>query len=202
MSPVPTECFWRNTFSVNYWSNQGLACEFIAPLHLPTGALVTNMIVVYRDSSASEGVQVRIHRFRQSPDGTRNDDTVYADWSSTGTPGLDTVNVDLDDFTIGYYFIFGGDTMSWAVGVRTALDNTTGIRGVIVVWKRQVSPAPSVATFTDVPTTSPFFQYVEALYDTGIIAGCGGGNYCPTNPVTRGQMAVYMAKLLGLHYNP
>ena len=30
-----------------------------------------------------------------------------------------------------------------------------------------------------------------------ITAGCGGGNYCPDAPVTRGQMAVFLSKTFG-----
>ena len=67
-------------------------------------------------------------------------------------------------------------------------------------WRRTVSPPPAFATFGDVPTGHPFFQYVEALYDSGITAGCGSGNYCPDAPLTRGQMAVFLSKALGLHW--
>jgi hypothetical protein len=67
-------------------------------------------------------------------------------------------------------------------------------------WFRQVSPAPMAATFTDVPTTHPFFRFVEALFASGITAGCGSGNFCPNDPVTRGQMAVFLAAALGLHF--
>jgi len=28
--------------------------------------------------------------------------------------------------------------------------------------------------------------------------GCGGGNYCPANPTTRGQMAPFLVKTFGL----
>jgi len=63
----------------------------------------------------------------------------------------------------------------------------------------QVSPAPTTyVTFNDVPATHPFFQFVEALAYSDITAGCGGGNYCPDSPVTRGQMAVFLSKALGL----
>ena len=74
------------------------------------------------------------------------------------------------------------------------------IAGAIVGYKLQVTPSPAHATFGDVPTSHPFFQYVQALYSAGITGGCGGGNYCPDNPVTRGQMAVFLAKALGLNY--
>ena len=69
-----------------------------------------------------------------------------------------------------------------------------------VGYQLKVSPAPAVATFLDVPTNHPFFQFVEALAASGITGGCGGGNYCPNNPVTRGQMAVFLAKALGLQF--
>jgi len=68
-----------------------------------------------------------------------------------------------------------------------------------VVDTLAVSPAPAQATFNDVPANHPFFKYVEALYASGITAGCDVGPlYCPNNPVTRGQMAVFLAKALGL----
>jgi hypothetical protein len=74
------------------------------------------------------------------------------------------------------------------------------LRAVRIYWHRQVSPAPATATFGDVPTSHPFFRFVEALYNSGITAGCGGGNYCPDQPVTRGQMAVFLSEALGLHW--
>ena len=52
----------------------------------------------------------------------------------------------------------------------------------------------------DVPVGSPLHQFVEALFAAGITGGCGGGNYCPNAPITRGQMAVFLAVALGLHW--
>jgi S-layer homology domain len=72
--------------------------------------------------------------------------------------------------------------------------------GVEVWWHRTVSPAPAVATFGDVPASDPFFQFIEALAASGITGGCGGGNFCPDAPLTRGQAAVFLAKALGLHF--
>jgi hypothetical protein len=71
---------------------------------------------------------------------------------------------------------------------------------VEVWWRRTVSPAPDTATFNDVPTSHPFFQFIEALYASGITAGCGNGDFCPDVPLTRGQMAVFLSKALGLHW--
>jgi hypothetical protein len=88
--------------------------------------------------------------------------------------------------------------ISSAVG--TPNDGTAGVSSVEVWWRRQVSPAPGTSDFGDVPTSSSQFQFIEALYHSGITAGCGGGNYCPDYPVTRGQMAVFLAKALGLNW--
>ena len=71
-----------------------------------------------------------------------------------------------------------------------------------VFYNLQVSAAPVTATFGDVPTSHPFFQFVEALAAAGITTGCGGGNYCPDGAVTRGQMAVFLSKALGLQFAP
>ena len=69
-----------------------------------------------------------------------------------------------------------------------------------VWWRRVVSPAPFPATFNDVSPRHAFYQYIEALAASGITVGCGSGNYCPDSAVTRGQMAVFLAKALGLHW--
>jgi hypothetical protein len=80
---------------------------------------------------------------------------------------------------------------------RVAADQFTM---AVVAYRLQVSPPPAAATFGDVPTSHPFFRYVEALAASGITGGCGAGNFCPDAPVTRGQMAVFLAKALGLQW--
>jgi hypothetical protein len=69
-----------------------------------------------------------------------------------------------------------------------------------VWWHRVVSDPPATPTFGDVPASHPFYQYVEALAKSGITAGCAPGSYCPDAPLTRGQMAVFLSKALGLHW--
>ncbi len=72
--------------------------------------------------------------------------------------------------------------------------------GMRVGYVLQVSPAPELADFADVPPTNPQFAFIEALFHAGVTAGCGGGNFCPNSPLTRGQMAVFLAKALGLQW--
>ncbi len=58
-------------------------------------------------------------------------------------------------------------------------------------------PPAATGIFADVPPADPFAPWIEQLAAEGITGGCGGGNYCPNNPVTRGQMAVFIAKTFG-----
>src|SRR5207253_10134721 len=105
-----------------------------------------------------------------------NNQTVIEGFSSS-THGWDT---DYNSAPLGYQL---------AANVHNQLvlqveEAGTGICGpefawAEIWWKRSVSPAPATADFFDVPTSSPQFQFIEALYHSGITAGCGGGNYCP-----------------------
>jgi hypothetical protein len=80
-------------------------------------------------------------------------------------------------------------------------DSSLVVQKARVQWARTVSAAPAVATFpVDVPTNHPYFRFVEALVTTGITAGTGPGTYSPDAPVTRGEMAVFLAAALGLDH--
>jgi hypothetical protein len=46
--------------------------------------------------------------------------------------------------------------------------------------------------FADVPNGHPFCGFIERLAEDGITGGCGAGLFCPDNPVTRAQMAVFL----------
>ena len=67
------------------------------------------------------------------------------------------------------------------------------------------SPAACVAgaeQFADVPASSAFCRWIEELANRGVVAGCGGGNYCPGSPVSRDQMAVFVLRTLDPVLNP
>ncbi|MEX1245360.1 MAG: S-layer homology domain-containing protein [Thermoanaerobaculia bacterium] len=51
-----------------------------------------------------------------------------------------------------------------------------------------------LADFLDVPQEDAFHDYIETVFRHGITAGCGGGLYCRSEPVTRAQMAVFLLK--------
>jgi hypothetical protein len=71
---------------------------------------------------------------------------------------------------------------------------------VIVATVAIAVPALAFANhqFADVPASSTFHDDVEVLVDAAITTGCGGGNYCPGQSVTRGQMAAFLNRGLGI----
>ena len=56
--------------------------------------------------------------------------------------------------------------------------------------------------FNDVPASNPFCRFIEELARRGVVGGCGDGNYCPTFPVTREQMGVFVLRTLDPTLNP
>jgi hypothetical protein len=56
------------------------------------------------------------------------------------------------------------------------------------------TPPPCVAgvPFADITCTTFYDAWIEQFARDGITAGCGGGNYCPNENVTRAQMAVFV----------
>ena len=66
---------------------------------------------------------------------------------------------------------------------------------VLIVSLGIVIPARvSAHTFNDVPTDYWAFSFIETFAANGITVGCGGGNYCPEDPVTRAQLAVFLER--------
>jgi hypothetical protein len=58
-------------------------------------------------------------------------------------------------------------------------------------------PTPASQRFNDVSPSNPFYNFIDRLAELQITLGCGGGNYCPSQPVTREQMAAFMIRGLG-----
>ena len=167
-----------------------LVCAYIATVSLPTGALITGL-----DLEACDGDAVNQFGFVLGQFSVPVQVGTYASpvFSSGATPGCAvfplaasrTVNNTAEKL------VFIVD-----VQVGTNLGFTTGR----VHYKLQVSPAPGTATFGDVPTNHPFFRAIEALAASGITGGCGGGNFCPNQAVTRGELAKFLSSALGLYW--
>jgi hypothetical protein len=52
--------------------------------------------------------------------------------------------------------------------------------------------------FGDVPAGNVFCRWIEELSRRGVVSGCAPGLYCPDDPVTRGQMGVFISGTFGL----
>jgi hypothetical protein len=184
--------------------------RWIAPLGVPVGAFVEEILLLVEDEDADFDISGYLVFSAQAVDGEGECDTGFLEgaWSadSAGIDGRGIVSMQDDP----PYLIRGravyppGQCVSenyLLYSVAVDLSSTDhALAGAVVRWRRSVSPAPDSATFGDVPTDHPFFQFVEALAASGITAGCGTGIYCPDDPLTRGQMAVFLAKALGLHW--
>jgi spore germination protein YaaH len=55
----------------------------------------------------------------------------------------------------------------------------------------------SALPFSDIDD-SAFWYEIAWLHEVGLSSGCGGGRYCPKSGVTRGEMASFLVRALGL----
>lgn len=178
---------------------------FSAPVALPDGAVITQICLYSVNFKPGATLQLQLEAVKLPAAGPAAvvpipGTSVTADFSGYGFVCSGTLAYTFHD--VGDV---DGDQVPEQVAHRlsvafTPLDDTLGLGGVRILWHRQISPPPPGATFGDVPTNHLFFQHVEALAASGITGGCGGGNYCPNAPLTRGQMAVFLSKALGLHW--
>jgi hypothetical protein len=100
---------------------------------------------------------------------------------------LDVAKLVANEITVGV----GGGNYGYLDNIKRqqmAVFLLKGKHGVCYV------PPPCAGLFPDVPCPSTFANWIEAMANEGITGGCGGGNFCPGNPVRRDQMAVFLLK--------
>ena len=162
-----------------------------APLRVPTGAIIDYLEFDFCDSNASSDISLSLIDCDLT-----GFCTPVSTVSSTGSPGCSSASVGSVAYTV--------DNSTRAISLEaigSIGDGTVSIASAVVGYRLQVSPAPAVATFpVDVPTSYPFFKWIEALAAAGITAGTAPGEFSPDQAVTRGQMAVFLSIALGLHF--
>ena len=184
--------------------------DLVAPLSLPVGAKIISLELNYFDGTATAAVVGTLvdctflgqDCVSHPASGVGPPDCLIPGFLCSGgasAPGLSTVTVDLepDDVTVNNF------TRQYSVLANASeTDGSTKIAGMIVGYVLQVSPAPDTPTFNDVPESDFGYQYIEALQLSGITGGCQASPplFCPDNPVTRRQMAIFLAKALGLQW--
>lgn len=175
---------------------------WLGPASLPSGAAVTAIEIQACDTNATLQMQADLLRFF-------NNGTVSGFASVTpqvgsgaafvGGCGLFRLNL------VAPFPVIDNAVNTYGIrAFNSAIDGTIKFMATRVFYKLQVSPAPATATFTDVSNAHPFYQFIEALAASGITAGCQASPpmYCPDATLTRGQMAVFLARALGLHFTP
>lgn len=190
-----------------YYVQTGTLVEWVAPVTLPEGAVVTEMCLYGYDISATAPAFVSLSAAKLNAVSPYVEHDVVNPVFTQLNQGYEVACSGPISYTYREVQDFNGDGVADSVPHRLLvhLDGATGglgFGGVRLRYRRQVSPAPSAATFGDVPSNHPYFQFIEALGDSGITAGCQASPplYCPDRPITRGEMAVYLAKALGLQW--
>ncbi|MGH9380731.1 MAG: S-layer homology domain-containing protein [Thermoanaerobaculia bacterium] len=188
---------------VELWCNEGNT-TFVGVLDgLPHGARAGVRRFWYYDDDAVQDLTVWLQR-SCLPFGSAGEPetTILRMNTSSGTPGYGrfgpgtAIGEDIDSRSCVYAVrVRLGNGGACAAGGDLRFSKAT------LSWQRQVSPAPATATFDDVPTNHLFFRHIEALAGSAITAGCDADSFCPDAPLTRGQMAVFLAIALGLNWD-
>jgi hypothetical protein len=172
--------------------------DFGGAITLPAGAVID---YVGLGSCDATGGNIEIDAYLTSADGVNFQTIIEMASSAHGmaTPCTVDYNANALGFQVGQN---NGQSIQLDAYVHDTAptDGSLQFGSVEIWWHTVVSPAPAMPSFNDVPTDDFGFQYIEALYASGITGGCGGGNYCPDSPVNRRQMAIFLAKALGLYW--
>jgi hypothetical protein len=206
---LPASAFRARSTSDGFTSNGAVLTptadnftRFVAPVELPNGAVLEQAVIFItsNDPFNSTNAALMTYGFGTSTATTCGPDTV---WSgslpvSSGVSRLTLTGA--AQFLLPKSFC-GQEESFLTYYLEVTLPSTfTSLSGAVLVWHRTMTSAPVGASFNDVPEGHPFFRAIEALSASGITSGCGGGNFCPNDVVTRDQMAKFLAVALGLHF--
>jgi len=189
------------------YTDESFLGVFVAPLLLPVGAEIVAICTHYYDTSSVGKVTTSLDAVKLATAGhPAGVVPVWGPLEEDVAGGYDMVCSDNFSYTFRNATDVDGDGNDESIVHRVRVEMTEtdegrlALGGVRVLWRRQVSPPPSSPSFADVPVNHPFFQWIEALKKSNITAGCSEQNFCPNAPLTRAQMAVFLAKALGLHW--
>ncbi len=110
-------------------------------------------------------------------------------WNGSGLVSVGTSPLN----SYGVYTIAISGTDVYAGGIFT---DAGGDANADYIAKFKLDPVSIEPTFDDVPINYWAWQYIEAIYNAGITGGCSTSpmEYCPTDTVTRAQMAVFLLR--------
>src|SRR5262249_11534232 len=179
--------------SITRYPAGGVDALEAVPPNIPSGAIIDYLELDFCDTNAVGNVDATL--LDCGPLGA-SCSTVVANVSSSGSPGCASVSMS----GIGYAVANANSTFDIEM-LFGAVDGSITVGSAVIGYPLQVSPAPGSPTFGDVPPSSIYYQFIEALAASGITAGCDlVPDYCPDRNITRAEMAVFIAKALGLHF--
>ena len=159
-----------------------------ASLNLPSGAYLNLARLYYYDNS---GGSLSMYLWREY---LSNNWTTVASGSTSGTPGYSSLPL------YCYHTIANGTNMYHIRVIGTAATSNLRFMGVRLFWKRQIRTGLS-HPFNDIGGLPVEFRNsIAALYRSGITTGTSSTTFSPYNNLTRAQMAVFLARALGLHW--
>jgi hypothetical protein len=170
-------------------------CGWLGTLHLPTGASIRAVELSACDGDAVQQVQFALFSTTKVPAGPVSI-VPFQGTGTAATPGCSTFV-----FTLPTPVTVQNNTLGYILDVTENPGTNIQWNQFRVRYRLQVSAAPATATFpNDVPTSHPFFRFVEAMAASGLTGGCATGSFCPDTAVTRGQLSVFLSSALGLHF--
>jgi hypothetical protein len=113
-------------------------------------------------------------------------------------------DVAVSDFAANFIEQLAADGITRGCGDGNFCPNDSVTRAQMAVfllramYGAEYVPPPYVGVFNDVGADDFAADFIEQLAMDSITSGCGDGNYCPNDPVTRAQMAVFLVKAFNL----
>lgn len=126
-------------------------------------------------------------------------------WRAAGQPTPTRTVCEFTDVRDGDYFynaILWAAEQKIAAGISRTVFAPDAIctRGQTAEFLYRYSNAPAVSgipPFTDVPSDAHYYDAVTWAAQEGIAAGVSAAAFCPENNCTRGQMVMFLYRLLG-----
>ena len=177
----PTHPFWQY---IEAFSEAGITsgCSTSPMLYCPDGTVTRGQMAVF--------IERALGNFSPTPSPSGMFDDVPA-----GDPFKSFIEE----------FYNSGVTSGCSTSPLMYCPNAAVTRGQMAVFIERAlgnfSPTPSPSgMFSDVLPGHPFKPFIEQFYNDGITTGCSTSPlmYCPDNPVTRGQMAVFIVRAFGI----
>ena len=164
-----------------------------AGVRLPSGARLTVVRMFYDDNHASSSLTLHIYKNRLNVSPFTWTDLVTVS-SPSGVDRWDSNAASLNETIQNAQYWYQARI------VMTG-GSATKFAGVRLYWNRQIRPGLA-HPFTDIGHLPQLWRdSIAALKASGITSGTTPTTYSPDANLTRGQMAVFLAKALGLYWS-